>query len=743
MFWNVLRKTMLQRSRRTLLMLCAAASVSAQTPPVRPARSLHITRVSAAPVLDDYISGNPPGGAMPVTDFIQRNPDDGKPASSETKAWLAYDMENLYVIFVCRSPSRELRARYTKRDDIFADDFVGVLLDTFHDRQHAFEFFVNPYGIQLDGLNTEGQGDDWKFDTYWNSEGRLTKDGYAVRMSIPFKSLRFTSMDMQTWGFAFFRNIPARNENSFWPRVSNSENSFVPQFGDLDGFDSISPGRNIRLIPYIAGSGAHLLNQPSDQSPFFSSNHDVRVGMDAKLVIRESLTLDATINPDFSQVESDDPQVTVNQRFEVFFPEKRPFFLENASYFQTPENLFFSRRIGDPVGGARLTGRIGRWSIGLLTGADRGPGKTVTPDDPRYGKYAPGGVLRIQRNIGKESTIGMFLSNYDFGASHNRVGAVDARWKISKNWVAVGQAIASATRYLDNTRSAGPAYVATLNRSGLHFNYFGNYLDRNPGFHTDLGFVPRTDIRMTQQNASYNWRPKATPVASFGFNTFNNGDWNRQNRFQDGFTGATFFLNFRRATGFNVDHIWAYELFNNIGFHKTATEMFFYSDFFKRVGMNAFFGTGTGVNYSPADGVAASLASNQYGNTTITLRPNTRLRIQQTYFYTRLAHVFTNHIFRNTVNYQFSPAFSLRAIVDYNAVLANTAVAAYDTSKRFTGDLLLAYIPHPGTAVYLGYTNGRENLSLLGEPAMLVRTANPDLQTAAQVFVKVSYLFRF
>jgi hypothetical protein len=730
--------------RCALLILCTAAGAFAQTTPrVQTARDLHITRVSKPPVLDDYINGAASGGEMPITDFIQRNPDDGKPASSETKAWLAYDAENLYVIFVCKSPARDLRARYTKRDDIFADDFVGVLLDTFHDRQHAFEFFVNPYGIQLDGLNTEGQGDDWKFDTYWNSEGRLTREGYAVRMAIPFKSLRFTTMDMQTWGFAFFRNIPARNENSFWPSVTNRENSFVAQFGDLDGFDHISPGRNIRLIPYIAGSGAHLLDEPSNQPPFFRTNRDVRVGMDAKLVIRESLTLDATVNPDFSQVESDDPQVTVNQRFEVFFPEKRPFFLENASYFQTPENLFFSRRIGDPVGGARLTGRLGRWSIGLLAGADRGPGKRVDTTDPRSGDYAPGGVLRIQRNIGKESTVGVFVSNYDFGASHNRVGSLDARWKIAKNWVAVGQAIASATRYLDGTRSAGPAYVASLNRSGLHFNYFANYLDRNPGFHTDLGFVPRTDIRMTQQNINYQWRPAATPVANFGFSSFTNGDWNRQSRFQDGFTGGTFFLNFRRASGFNIDHIWAYELYQNLGFHKTATEMFFYSDRFKRVGINAFFGTGTGVNYSPAAGVYASLASNQYGNTTITLRPNSRLRIQETYFYTRLAHIFTNHIFRNTVNYQFSPAFSLRAIIDYNAVLANTALADYDTSKKFTGDLLLAYIPHPGTAVYLGYTNGRENLALLGEPATLLRTTNPDLQTGSQVFVKVSYLFRF
>jgi Domain of unknown function (DUF5916) len=730
--------------RCILLTLCAAACAAAQTTPRAAAnRNLHIARVSSPPMLEDYIRGDPPDGAMPVTNFIQRNPDDGKPASDKTRAWLGYDDTNLYVIFVCQSPPGELRARYTKRDDIFADDFVGVLLDTFHDHQHAFEFFVNPYGIQLDGINTEGQGDDWNFDTYWKSEGRPIKDGYAALITIPFKSLRFTTMDMQTWGFAFLRNIPARSENSFWPPVTNRVNGFVPQFGNLDGFSSISPGRNIRLIPYVAGSSARLLDYPPDRPPLFRTSRDVRAGMDAKIVIRESLTLDATINPDFSQVESDDPQVTVNQRFEVFFPEKRPFFLENASYFQTPENLFFSRRIGDPVGGVRLTGRLGRWSIGMLAGADRGPGKRVDPADPRAGDDAPGGVLRVQRNVGKESTVGMFFSDYNFGGSYNRVASMDARWKVSKNWVAVGQAIASSTRNLDGTRSAGPAYLATLNRSGLHFNYFGNYVDRNPGFHTDLGFVPRTDIRMTQQNLHYEWRPEATPVANFGFNSFSNGDWNRQNRFQDGYAGGNFFLNFRRATGFNVNHIWSYELYQGIGFHKSATEVYFYSDRFRRLGINAFFGTGTGVNYSPAAGVKPSLAGNQYGNTTITFRPNNRLRIQETYFYTRLKHVFTNHIFRNTVNYQFSPAFSLRAIIDYNAVLSNPAVASYDTSKKFTGDLLLAYLPYPGTAVYLGYTNGRENLALLGYPAALERTQNPDLQTLAQVFVKVSYLFRF
>ena len=730
-------------SRCILLQIVTAAIVFPQgfTPPAT-ATNLHIMRVSTAPALDQYINGGAPEAA--ITGFTQRDPDDGKPASSETKAWLSYDDENLYVIFVCKSNPGDLRARYTKRDDVFADDIVGVLIDTFHDRQHAFEFFANPYGIQLDGINTEGQGDDWKFDTYWKSEGRVNKDGFAVRMSIPFKSLRFTSMDMQTWGFALSRIIPARNETSFWPYVSKRVSGFIPQFSEVDGFDQISAGRNIRLIPYIAGSGAHALEQPTDQTPAFRTNRDVRVGLDAKLVIHDSLTLDATVNPDFSQVESDDPQVTVNRRFEVFFPEKRPFFLENASYFQTPENLFFSRRIGDPLGGVRLTGRIGRWSVGLLAGADRGPGNRAAFDDPLYGRKTPLGVLRVQRNIGAESTVGVFLSEDSFGASHNRVGSVDGRWKISKNWVAMGQAIASETRYPDGTRSSGPAYLATLSRNGLHFNYFGNYIDRNPGFHTDLGFVPRTDVRMTQQSANYNWRPKGSPVSSYGISTFSNGDWNRQRRFQDGYMGANVFINFRRATGFNMNHVWAYELYRGVVLRTASTEMFFYSDRFKRVGVQAFFGNGTGVNYSPATGVNPFAASNQYGNTHLTFRPGARLRIQQAYFYTRLGHVFTNHIFRNTMNYQFSPAWSLRTIVDYNAVLSNTAATTIETSKGFTGDALVAYTPYPGTAVYAGYTNSRENLALIGgDPASVVRTANPSLQTGGRVFVKASYLFRF
>lgn len=729
-----------------VLLLLFPAALPAQDEPRLPqtAPMTHVSRVVHPPELMDYIDGTGPGEETTISSFLQRNPDDGKAATRDAKAWISYDNDNFYVVFLCKAGPGEVRARLSKRDDILSDDFVGIFLDTFHDQKHAFEFLVNPYGIQQDGIFTEGQGDDWKFDTYWHSEGRVTPDGYAVRVAIPFKSLRFTAADMQTWGIALARSIPSNNEMSFWPYVTNRVTGLVQQFAEGDGVDGVKPGRNIRLIPYVASTGSRDLITPDNLPPYFQTTREPRGGLDAKVVLHGSLTLDATVNPDFSQVESDDPQVTVNQRFAVFFPEKRPFFLENAAYFQTPENLFFSRTILDPQAGVRLTGRLGAWSLGFLGAGDRGPGQALDPTDPNYGDRAAIGVLRIQRDLFEQSTIGIFASSRDLGNAHNRVGAIDMRLKLNKHWVLSAQAMYSETRHEDGSRAVGPGYFVTISRDSYHANYFGNYEDINPAFNTDLGFVPRTDIRRSFQHWNYSWRPKKGGLVSFGpfFNAL--GNWNRAGQNADWLGEAGVQVEFRHATYFNLGTNRSYELFDNIGFHKKATFLFFNSDRYKRVHVDAFLYTGTGVNYSPADGVNAFLASSQGGNMTVTLRPTRRLRLQQTYFYTRLAHTFTNHILREQANYQFTPSWSLRTILNYNSVLTNSSVVNYDQSKVFTGDILLAYLPHPGTAVYLGYTNSRENLFLMGNTdPTLVRTRNPDLQTGSQVFAKVSYLFRF
>jgi hypothetical protein len=356
--------------------------------------SLSIPRVSGRPKIEDFINKKEREAEIRVSDFRQYVPGDGAPASRETTAYLSYDEENLYIIFECKEEPQSIRARMSKREDIFSDDQVSVFLDTFHDRQRGYMFGVNPLGIQMDNTFTEGKGPDFSFDTLWHSEGRLTEDGYVVLMSIPFKSLRFSSEQAQTWGIALGRFIPRTNEICYWPYITQRLEGFAQQMATLNGLERISPGRNIQVIPYGAIGTARFLDTNGSPGPRLRTDNEVRGGVDTKIVLHDAFTIDMTLNPDFSQVESDEPQVTVNQRFEVFFPEKRPFFIENAALFETPENLFFSRRIANPQLGVRLTGKLQRWTFAGLAIDDRAPGKLVDEGDPLFGRRASSARIR-------------------------------------------------------------------------------------------------------------------------------------------------------------------------------------------------------------------------------------------------------------------------------------------------------------------------------------------------------------
>ena len=435
------------------------AAMAAVCPPVgaqeRPIRAtIAIPRVQQPPRLEDYVplEPGPPGngaaaaGAVErgvrVDTFLQRDPGDLTPASQRTEAYLSYDAENFYAIFVCEaSDPSKIRARMSRREAMFSDDYVAIFFDTFNDHQRAYEFFSNPLGVQADGISTEGQGDDFSFDTVWRSRGRLTPTGYVVSIAIPFKSLRFPpASGPQTWGIALLRGIPINNEQSFWPGITRKISGFANQFADGNGLQGVSPGHNVQFIPYGTFTGARFLD-----GAIFERDASARAGVDAKIVAHDAVTFDFTVNPDFSQVESDEPQVTVNQRFEVFFAEKRPFFLENAGYFQTPITLFFSRRIGDPQVGARATGKIGGWAVGALAIDDRAPGHTVDPDDPLHGDRAANAVVRARREFG-ESSVGALVTSRDFGPSFNRLASVDTRLKLNPRWFFDGQAAVADKR---------------------------------------------------------------------------------------------------------------------------------------------------------------------------------------------------------------------------------------------------------------------------------------------------------
>src|SRR5437867_7029987 len=299
-----------------------------------------------------------------------------------------------------------------------------------------------------------------------------------VRIVIPFRSLRFPRAPAQTWGIALGRYIRRNNEQSYWPHLTKRLAGLVPQFANLEGLRDISPGRNLQAIPYGAFTGARFLDT---DVPAFREENDQRVGVDLKAVVRDALTLDGTVNPDFSQVESDEPQVTINSRFEVFFPEKRPFFIENAGYFQTPVNLFFSRRVADPGMGLRLTGKAGRWAVGAIGIDDRAPEQV--PGDARAGI----GVVRVQREIADESTVGALVSERAVGGGSNRVASADTRLKLSKTWILTGQVAATDVRDATGPHRSGTGVYAELLRDGRNVDYAARYLDLGSAFEAELG----------------------------------------------------------------------------------------------------------------------------------------------------------------------------------------------------------------------------------------------------------------
>lgn len=775
-----------------VLVFAATASVSAQTQPA-PAPNTgkiplsKIPRVHRAPKLQDFVENRPREAELTVTDFRQNSPGDGAPATESTTAYLSYDDKNLYVAFLCRDESGEVRAHLSKREGSDQDDAVAVLLDTFRDFHRAYYFLSNPLGVQTDAIYTEGQGYDFSFDTLWVNAGRVTKDGYIVFFSIPFKSLRFSHGPEQTWGVALYRTILRKSEYDYWPYVTQRVEGLTQQFAPVGGIENVSPGRNIQLIPYGLLAGNHFLNQPNPPRaatpPAFLDKFEHRAGLDAKFVVKDSLSFDLTLNPDFSQVESNDPQVTVNQRFAVFFPEKRPFFIENAGFFATPINLFFSRQIAEPQFGSRMTGKLGKWTLGALVIDDRQPGQGFTSG--AYDTRAVDGAVRVTREFGNQSYIGGFFSSRDFADSSNRVASVDARLKLSKNLVVDVQGVHSWTRqnaqagqdclsFQQNAQGIGSqqgnALWADASYSGRHFAFSTNYNDFSPNFCTELGFVNRIDIRQNNAFGGYFWRPEKGKIIDFGPTVSETVDWNHNGILQDWGAAVGFQVDLRKQTTISVNRGEAYELFRNIDFRKHSTSVSVTTQPYKWISLSARYTQGIGENFFPTPGLLPFLGSTKRVNFGFTLRPSSRFRLDETLIYSRLGtrdgwvtppfspgqSIFNNYLNRTKFNYQFTKELSLRLILDYNATIGNANLldvqrnvggngnGPFAPTKQFTTDVLLTYLLHPGTAVYLGYNNGYSNLNLQpGSPSPITVQGAPNNSTSRLFFVKVSYLLRY
>jgi hypothetical protein len=557
--------------------------------------------------------------------------------------------------------------------------------------------------------------------------------------------------------------------------VAANVSGVLSQEGTLEGIEGVTGSRNVQINPYVLGQNERTLENVDPLNPFWSSRHfEGTAGGEAKAILKDSIVFDATINPDFSDVESDQPQFTVNQRYPVYFPELRPFFLENANYFITPIQLVYTRNIVHPEYGGRVTGKMGRTNLGLFITDDREPGQTVAPADPLYNKHATIAVGRVSEDLGKGSSIGAIYTDEEFGQGWNRIGGIDFTARMNDKLTIQGQTVESSTLGTVDSGtppaySAGPATNLQLQRNGHAFNMFSNYQDFSTGFVTDLGFIQTADIRGDQTHLTYQWFPKKNKtIQSWGLETNQNVAYDHQgDRVYHYSTFDPFLLLARNVViapigGENSDTVGpqnGYALSRDKNFTENFGGIVMRGAPLSQLNLNLVALRSGNVNYNPVVGQAPSLMNQQTVSFLFTLQPLRQLTADNTYLLDRDhsvangALVYESQTFRTKVNYQFTRAISARIIAEYDSTLANPLETSLLRTKQIGTEALFTWLPHPGTAVYVGYNNDLQNLDrslcnrLPDGQCDPHNTAPPRslkyLNDGRQIFVKASYLFRF
>ncbi|MBT8084388.1 MAG: carbohydrate binding family 9 domain-containing protein [Woeseia sp.] len=458
-------------------------------------------------------------------DFETR-PGENTAAPVETHVLLMENGNSLLVAFEASDPEPEkIRAYLRDRDSAYSDDFVGVVLDTFNDQRRAFEFFVNPLGVQMDLTNDDiNQEEDDSWDAIWDSAGQITDSGFVVEMKIPLSQLRFPKTDgIQTWGIDIIRNYPRDHRRRLAASPLDRDlNCYLCQLGKFSGLEGATPGKDLEITPTVTASRSALRADPY-QDPLASGGTNSDLGVSVRWGVTPELTANLAINPDFSQVEADVAQLDVNNQFALFFPETRPFFLEGADYFRSPLNAVFTRTVADPAIGAKLTGKHGKDTFGFFVAEDRvtnlifpGP---FGSDSESLAIDNESVVARYSRGFGEASTVGALVTTRRADNYKNTVAGLDGRWKINDQHSIEAQFLRSSTEYPSEIISEFEQPNAEFDGDALRFNYdyssrnwfaYARHADFDPNFRADSGFITRVDYEQQVLGLGRIWHGEET-----------------------------------------------------------------------------------------------------------------------------------------------------------------------------------------------------------------------------------------
>jgi hypothetical protein len=791
--------------------------------PLEKAKPVHIPRFERAPLIDGKLNDDVWKQAVVLKDFYQITPGDNTTPSKPTEVFFGYDSRFLYFAAHAFDDPTKVRASVARRDNVFGEDNVRIFLDTFNDQRKAYVLGWNPLGVQQDGIMTEGGDTDFSVDVVMESKGELTSDGWTLEVAIPFKSLRYEAGKDKLWGFHVWRNIDRFNdEMDSWVPMDRNVPGTLTKEAHLTGLEGISTERTLEIIPSltlsetgkrVSAATPATLADPNFSDPGRLLNEPVKFdpGLNLKYGLTPTVTLDMTLNPDFAQVEADATVVTANQRFPIFFEEKRPFFLEGIDIFQSPLTAVHTRAIVDPDAAVKLTGKRGRNTFGILLASDNAPGNFteeerndpfILPAIERFlDKNAYIAIARLKRDVGKESTLGMLVTSYDFPEKHNKLLSLDGRLKLNKETVFTFQVIGTTSRrcFAEPTKDVyqpaptDPCFAGanspTRNfyRTGNGFGYYYNYnksdrhwtfqlsgQGRTRDYRADVGFTRRRNTNFHDLFISYNSepKPKAKIISWRVFNSSRtNFDW--QGHTQNIEDEAQIQFTMQRSSYVGFGFVGGYERLFEEEFGPARTEThsgtFFGPDperstkqaspyFFagsrpnKQLTLSAFvlhstnsfdLDFGNGPNY-PRVSPPALIDP----NAPLDPGPGSfwEVELDATLQPTNELNLSLSYVKNRQTRYDThrlafdDNIYALRSTYQFTRFVFARARVDYETlTSSVRGQFLLGWTPNPGTALYLGYN---DDLSRNGFSPFTGQLEPGFRRNGRTFFIKMSYLFR-
>jgi len=710
-----------------------------------------VPRINTEVKVDGYLDEEAWGEALKIDANIEVEPGENIPAPVKTEVYMAYDNSKIYVAFKAFDPDpSEIRVNYCDRDNIWNDDWVLILFDTFNDERRCYDFGCNALGVQADIIESiSGGGGSW--DAIWESDGRITEEGYIVEMAIPFSSLKFPRKEgEQIWGFDAVRSYPrnVRHHIGAFPRDRNS-NCYFCQLEKLTGFSDVIPGRDVELVPTFTS----IVIQEREIDPLgpFDKEYSNEPGLTSSWGLTNNLKLSTTLNPDFSTIEADVIQVDINNPFELWYPEERPFFLEGDDFFETSINAIdavHTRLLADPNFGVKLIGKEGKNTIGFFSVQDAVTNLVVPSlygsDSDTLDARSYGTVLRYLRDFGKSSNVGLLITDREGENYYNRVLELDGILRLGKEDDIDWQILGSRTLYPDrisleydqSTEEFGGKGIAMeYSHSTKKYNFFCEYQDFSPTLRSDLGFVNQTGYRYGEIDGNYIWR--AGPEHWFTWiNVYTGVEFQKD---YDGNTmykalNGTFNYNGPLQSYFGVSGRLSKDRYEEEEFKTSFLNYWVGGQPSKWFSFNLWGVFGDQIDYdNTRQGKGFQLGVSG------TLKIGPRLSVYLDHYYERLdvtgGRLYTANREYIKLIYHFNERIFIRTIFQY--AIYEKAPSLYidevtPEEQELLTQILLSYKVNPHTALYIGYSD-----NYYGDD-------NTDVtQTERSLFAKIGYAWMF